>query len=260
MATHEKSFLKNLTENLEEVGSISVFAGKCFYNLFRPPWRFNLFLEQLDRIGVQSIPIITLSSLSIGMIFSLQITGLLAMFRAESMVGAGIGLTLARELSPVITSLMLIARNGSAMTAELGTMRVTEQIDALETMSVDPIKYLVVPRMTASIVAFPLLTALSNVVGVIGSFFVATTTKNVDPGSFLEQLYSMVDPPDIISGVGKAMIMGIMVSIICSYYGFYSEGGSKGVGISATKAVVISSVGILIADYIMADILMKIGL
>lgn len=242
----------------EGFGAFSVFLGKLLRALFRRPFRLRLYAEQMERIGVASIPIIALSSVAIGMIFSLQMTSLLAMFRAETMVGAAVGLTLARELAPVITTLMLIAKNGSAMTAELGTMRVTEQIDAMETMSVDPIHYLVVPRVVASVAVFPILTAMANVVGLIGSYIVAVGLQGVDPGGFLDQLYWFVEPSDVIIGLIKSAVMGFMMAVICSFYGFTTNKGAKGVGEAATRAVVTSSVGILVADYIMADISLKL--
>ncbi len=149
----------------ENVGNFSLFFGRVVVSMFRRPYRFKQFIEQFERIGSQSVGIIALSSLAIGMIFTLQIITLMSNFQAEIMVGAAVGMTLARELAPVITALMLIAKNGSAMTAEIGTMKVNEQLDALETMSVDPVHYLVVPRVLASIFAFPVLTAMANVVG-----------------------------------------------------------------------------------------------
>ncbi len=249
---------RRIYATLEGLGLFFVFLARVFSSTFRRPFRWRLYVEQIERIGVRSIPIIALSSAAIGMIFALQITMLMAQFQAEAMVGAAVGLTLARELAPVITTLMLIAKNGSAMTAEIGTMKVTEQIDAMATMSVDPVHYLVVPRMVASVIVFPILTAMANVVGLIGSYVVAVLMMNVDPGAFLDQLYWFVNPQDVYSGLIKAAVMGFMMAVICSYFGFYSERGAKGVGEAATRAVVTSSVGILVADYIMADLMLKL--
>jgi phospholipid/cholesterol/gamma-HCH transport system permease protein len=249
---------RTIYDTFEFLGLFFVFLGMVFRNLVRRPFRARLIADQFEAIGVRSIPIIALSSAAIGMIFTLQITQLMAMFQAESMVGAAVGLTLARELAPVITTLMLIAKNGSAMTAELGTMKVTEQIDAMQTMSVDPQHYLVTPRVIASTIAFPVLTAMANVVGLLGSYIVAVGMLDVDPGGFLDQLYWFVEPADVASGLIKAAVMGFMMSVICSYYGFHSGKGAKGVGEAATSAVVASSVGILVADYIMADLMLKL--
>jgi phospholipid/cholesterol/gamma-HCH transport system permease protein len=242
----------------ETVGKYALFFWRIVAVLFKRPYRFRLFLDQFEKIGAQSVGIIALSSLAIGMIFTLQIIALMARFQAEVMVGAVVASTLARELAPVITTLMLIAKNGSSMTAEIGTMKVTEQIDAMETMSVDPVHYLVVPRVFASIIAFPVLTGLANVVGILGSYAVAVFIRNVDPGAFLDQLYRYIDARDIYSGLIKAAVMGLMVASICSYFGFNTKRGSRGVGEAATTAVVTSSVSILIADYIMSDIMIKV--
>jgi len=144
------------------------------------------------------------------------------------------------------------------MTAELGTMRVTEQLDAMQTMAVDPVHYLVTPRLVASVITFPILTGMANVVGLVGSYIVAVGMLRVDPGGFFNQLYGLVTPTDVYSGLIKAAVMGFMMTVICSYYGFHSGRGAKGVGQSSTQAVVTSSVGILIADYIMADLMLKL--
>lgn len=249
---------RNTYNTFLELGRFFVFLGSVLRNIPRRPYRLRLLGEQIERIGVRSIPIIGLSSFAIGMIFSLQMTMLMARFRAETMVGAAVGLTLARELAPVITALMLIAKNGSAMTAELGTMRVTEQLDAMQTMAVDPVHYLVTPRVLASMIAFPVLTGLANVIGLIGSYIVAVGMMSVDPGGFTDQLFQFVDPTDIYSGLIKATVMGFMMAVICSYYGFNTGRGAQGVGEASTRAVVTTSVGILIADYVMADLMLKL--
>jgi phospholipid/cholesterol/gamma-HCH transport system permease protein len=249
---------KRIITTFEGFGSFCVFAFDTFRWTFRKPLRPVLVFEQAEYIGVDSVPIIALSSLSIGMIFSLQITDLLAIFRAEIMVGSAVAMTLGRELAPVFTSIMLVAKNGSAMAAEIGTMRVSEQIDAMETMSVNPIQYLVVPRVIGAVIVFPVLTALSNVVGVAGSYIVSIYMKGVDSAGYLEQIYRFVNPVDIWSGFIKAAVMGGLVSLICCYYGYTTTGGSKGVGEASTKAVVTASVAVLIADYIMSDIMLKV--
>ncbi len=255
---YESRLLKASRESLEKLGLFTLFLADVMKWTVRRPFRFHLVAEQLERIGVMSVPIILLSSLSIGMIFSLQLGTFLAMFRAEILSGAAVAKTMTRELAPVVTALMLIAKNGSAMTAELGTMRSSEQIDAMETMSVNPIQYLVVPRMISCVVAFPVLTGIANIVGVLGSFFISVMVRKVEEAAFLDQLYSYVNPTDITSGFIKAAVMGFMVSLICCFYGYNAKGGSKGVGDAATRAVVSSSVGILIADYVMSDIMIKV--
>lgn len=243
---------------LESLGSFALFLGDVLRLTPRRPFRFRLLLEQMEHIGVQSVPVITLSSLAIGMIFSLQIVDLLSIFRAEVVAGSAVAWTLSRELAPVITTLMLIGKNGSAMSAELGSMRVTEQIDAMETMSVNPIHYLVVPRVWASVLMFPALTALANVVGIAGAYGVAIWGLNVDSAAYLDTMFRDVDPSDIISGIVKAAIMGFIVSVICTYYGFHASNGARGVGESSTSAVVTASVSILVADYVLASIMLSL--
>jgi phospholipid/cholesterol/gamma-HCH transport system permease protein len=209
-------------------------------------------------MGVSSVPIILLSSFATGMIMSLQMIDVLMMFRAETLAGSAVGITMARELAPIMTALMLIAKNGSAITAELGTMRISEQIDAMETMSVNPIQYLVVPRVWAAVIVFPVLTAMANVVGIAGSFVVSVWFKNVERAGYLFELYRMVNPKDVYSGIIKAVFLGLIVALISCFYGYYVRGGSKAVGDSATRSVVVASVSILIADYVMTDILLKV--
>lgn len=243
---------------LERLGLFWVFSMEVFKWTFRRPRRFRLLTAQIEHMGVASVPIIVLSSFAIGMIMSLQLINVLGLFRSEPLAGAAVGITMARELAPVITALMLIAKNGSAITAEIGSMRISEQIDAMETMSVHPIQYLVVPRVWAAVIVFPILTALANVIGIAGSYAVSVWYKSVDKASYLFELYRMVNPKDVYSGIIKATVLGLIVGLISSFYGYYVKGGSKAVGDAATRSVVAASVSILIADFIMTDILLKV--
>ncbi len=243
---------------LERLGLFIVFTGEMFIWTFRKPLRLGLFTHHIEHMGVASVPIIVLSSFATGMIMSLQMVDVLIMFRAETLAGSAVGITMARELAPIMTALMLIAKNGSAITAELGTMRISEQIDAMETMSVSPIQYLVVPRVWAAVFVFPILTAMANVVGIAGSFMVSVWFKNVEQAGYLFELYRMVNPKDILSGIIKAGVLGLLVGLISCFYGYYVKGGSKAVGDAATKSVVVASVSILMADYVMTDIMLKV--
>jgi phospholipid/cholesterol/gamma-HCH transport system permease protein len=202
--------------------------------------------------------IIFLSGAAMGMIFALQLITFLQPFSAEIGVGAAVGIALTRELAPVITTLMLIAKNGSAMAAELGTMKVTEQIDALESMSINITHYLVMPKVIASFLVFPVLTLLADAVGTIGSFIIAVLLFNIDSAGYLDYMFDFVNPRDIFIGVIKAAVMGIMTATICCFYGLRTTQGAKGVGDSATRAVVISSVSILMADYLLATLMMPL--
>ncbi|GAB1482579.1 ABC transporter permease [Treponema sp.] len=190
------------------------------------------------------------------MIFALQMVSLLQPFQAEIGTGAAVSVALGREFAPIITTLMLIAKNGSAMAAELGTMRVTEQIDALESMSVSPIHYLVLPRVVASILVFPTLTMLANLVGVAGAYLISTRLYGIDAATYTSYMFDVLKPKDIYIGLVKSAIMGYMVASICCFFGLKAAQGAKGVGDGATRAVVASSVAILIADYILATFLM----
>ena len=245
-------------EKLEQTGRFVLFLGQVVRYTFKRPVRVRLYLEQMEKIGVDSVPIIALSSLAIGMIFALQMISFLQPFRAEIATGSAVALSMAREFAPVVTTLMLIARSGSAMAAELGSMKVTEQLDAMETMSVEPIHYLVVPRVIASLLMFPMLTLLANVVGVLGAFFIATGAYELEAATYLAHMFRDLRPTDVYSGLIKAAVMGVIVSTICTYHGLHSLSGARGVGESSTHAVVASSVSILIADYLMATVMMAV--
>jgi phospholipid/cholesterol/gamma-HCH transport system permease protein len=213
---------------------------------------------EIEQLGVHSVLIILLSGGAIGMIFALQLAGILRMFGAEIGTGAVTALALAREMAPVITTLMLIAKNGSAMAAELGTMKVTEQIDALEAMSVNVAQYLVLPKVLASLLVFPVLTLLANVIGVLGSYVVSVYLHAIDSAGYLDYMFEIMTPRDILNGLVKALVMGFITATICCFCGLNTTQGAKGVGESANKAVVTSSVSILVADYILATMMMGI--
>jgi phospholipid/cholesterol/gamma-HCH transport system permease protein len=191
------------------------------------------------------------------MIFALQMAALLQPFQAEIGTGAAVAIALSRELAPVITTLMLIAKNGSAMAAELGTMRVTEQIDALESMAISAVHYLVLPKVIASILVFPVLTLLANVVGTLGAYFISINLYGIDSASYTDYMFSFLDARDVFIGLIKAAIMGLIVSSICCFFGLRTSQGAKGVGDSATRAVVASSVAILMADYFLATMMLN---
>lgn len=217
--------------------------------IFRPPYRWRNIFKQMEFIGVKSSPIIMLTGLFVGAVFALQTGKAFALFNAESLVGATIGLSLAREIGPVFAALMVTARACSAMAAELGTMRVTEQIDALETMAVDPVHYLVVPRVVATTLMAPLLTAIFDLIGMIGAWFVGVHLLDISEGAFFDKLYYFVDMKDFLGGLIKAAFFGFFISTISCYSGFTTKGGAKGVGNATTQAVVVSSVSVLVMDY-----------
>ncbi|MDL2229298.1 ABC transporter permease [Treponema sp. OttesenSCG-928-L16] len=250
--------VRYLLKRLETVGKYFLFLGEICRCMFRRPFRFSLYLSEIERLGINSISIILLSGFAIGMIFALQMNTMLGQFQAELATGAAVGWALTRELGPLVTTLMLIAKSGSAMAAELGTMRVTEQVDAMESMSINVVHYLVVPKVVASVLIFPTLTILAVLVGTWGAYLISTTAFMLDSAVYLDFMFSNLKPWDTYSGLIKAAVMGGMVSSICCFYGLNAEeGGAKGVGDGATKAVVASSVSILLADYVLASFMMK---
>ena len=244
--------------SFETMGKFSQFVGQVFKWIFRPPFRIKRILYEIEKIGANSFPVIALSSIAIGMIFALQLESLLALFRSEILIGAAVGMTMTRELAPFITAIMLVARDGSAMAAEIGTMKVTEQLDAMYTMTVEPIHFLVVPKVIASVVSFPLLTAASNVLGVLGAYIVGVMGLGIDRSGFFDQLYWFVDPDDIYTGIIKAAVFGFCVSVICTFFGFHTQRGAKAVGESTTKAVVTSALSIFFVDYVLTDLMIKL--
>jgi phospholipid/cholesterol/gamma-HCH transport system permease protein len=234
---------------LEAFGRHMQLLGESFAWLFRRPFRPKLFFEQMEFVGVGSLPIIMLVGLFTGAVSAVQSILALARFQQERWVGVAVGLSLARELAPVFTSLMITARAGSAMATELGSMRITEQIDALNTFAVNPVQYLVTPRVVASILMMPVMTMVFNVVGLIGGYIVAILVYDIDFGQAAELYRYNADPSDYVQGLIKAVIFGVAMAITACYQGFNVRGGAKEVGLATTRAVVASSVATLVLDY-----------
>ena len=250
--------LRNLALTFETLGRYFAFLGEILRCIPKKPSRFSQCLYEIEHLGVNSILIIFLSGAAMGMIFALQLMAFLSTFQLEIGVGAAVAVSLGRELAPVITTLMLIAKNGSAMAAELGTMKVTEQIDALESMSINVVHYLVLPKVIASVMVFPVLTLLANVIGVFGAYIVAIYLFNIDSAGYLDFMFDEVGPRDVLVGLIKAAVMGIMTATICCFNGLRTSQGARGVGDSATRAVVISSVSILVADYLLTTLMLPL--
>jgi phospholipid/cholesterol/gamma-HCH transport system permease protein len=246
-----------LMEKLDTAGRYFVFLGELLRCSIKRPFRLSQYFGELEHLGVNSLFVIILSGGAMGMIFALQMVALLQPFQAEIGTGAAVAVAMSREIAPVITTLMLIAKNGSAMAAELGTMRVTEQIDSLESMSVSAIHYLVLPKVVASFFAFPVLTLLSNMVGTMGAYVVSVNLFNVDSANYLDYLFDFLSPRDVFVGLIKSAVMGLIVATICCFSGLRASQGAKGVGDSATRAVVASSVSVLVADYLLTTIMLR---
>ena len=242
------------------LGAVAIFGqhmlllGRAFTWLFRRPFRMRLFLEQMEFIGVGSLPIIMLVGLFSGAVAAQQAINALAIFNQERFVGATVGLSLAQELAPVFTALMITARAGSGMATELGSMRITEQIDALNTFAVNPIQYLVTPRIVATIIMMPVMTMVFNIVGLGGAYFYSIVIKQIDLGEFIEYFTFWTDPKDYIIGASKAVVFGISLSLASCFQGFNARGGAKEVGLATTRAVVSGSVSVLVLDFFLIDI------
>jgi phospholipid/cholesterol/gamma-HCH transport system permease protein len=241
----------------EDLGNMLFFAGESLAWTFRPPFRPELVLLQMAAIGVGSTFIISTTGFFTGVVLALQTNYAMHQLGAEGYVGGTVAIGLARELGPVLTALFLVGRSGSAICTELGTMRVTEQIDAMETMAVSPIQYLVVPRLLASLAMFPLLTMLFNFVGYVGAYVMGIAVAEIPAGPFIEHTRTLLDTKDILHGLFKAIIFGGVVALIACWRGYAATGGSKGVGEGTTRAVVMSSIAILLVDT--AFVLVTVG-
>lgn len=243
-----------------EIGALVKLLWEAIFWGIRPPYRGRLFVESMEFIGIGSIFIISLTAFFVGAVLALQLVDGFRDFGAESQSGAVIGLALAREVGPVFAALMVTSRAGSAMTTEIGSMRVTNQIDALVTMAVNPVQYLVVPRVVAGFVMLPVLTILFNIVGVFGAFLVAVSLLGLDPGVFMDRLKWLVDWEDVSQGLIKAMVFGVAITLIACRQGFYAKGGAAGVGRATNRAVVQSAIAILMLDYLVTGLVLGQGL
>lgn len=239
-------------DGVEEIGRCLRIGVMGLVNIVVPPFRLRLVVGQCDFIGVQSLPIILLTSAFTGAVFALQSYRAFALFQAESLVGGTVGVTLTRELGPTLTGLLVTGRAGSAIAAEIGSMRVSEQIDALDAMAVDPINYLVAPRLLAAVLMMPLLTATFDFIGILGSYIVGIHVLHLSEPEFMVRLKDWVDWDDIWSGLFKAIVFGLIMGTVACYKGFYTTGGAKGVGLATTSAVVVASVAILVANFFIA--------
>jgi phospholipid/cholesterol/gamma-HCH transport system permease protein len=235
----------------DELGTTVLLTIRTLAWTFRRPFRLGQLILAMEFVGVQSIFIIALTGTFSGMVLSLQMVHAFKQFQAEGLVGGVVALSLTREISPVFTGLMVTARAGSAWAAELGNMRVTEQIDALTTMAVSPVQYLLVPRLLAAVLMVPLLCVIYTCVGMAGAWLVAVQWMNVDPGLFFARAKQYAYPQDFFMGEVKACAFGFLISAISCRQGFFAAGGARGVGVATTRAVVQSAVAILIANYVL---------
>jgi len=252
-----RALAQKVIEAIEGLGDALILLGEAFLWLFRPPFRPMVFLQQMEFVGAGSLFIVFLTALFTGMVFAVQTVHTFRLFNAESLVGSTVALSLMRELAPVLTSLMVTARVGSAITTELGSMKVTEQIDALVTLAVHPVQYLVTPRIVAAIVMVPVLTVIADFVGIGGAYYVSVFLMQVDSGVFLDKIRVYAREWDLISGLIKSSVFGLILALVACHKGLRASGGARGVGQATTQSVVLSSILIFVADYFLTLLLYK---
>ncbi|MBN2382960.1 ABC transporter permease [bacterium] len=254
-ASFTRVLVDKFTVFIEDTGLFFLMALQTFKQLFKPPWGVQNILKQMLEVGNRSLPVVMITAGFTGAVLALQSYAGFKRFNAESLIGTVVALSMTRELGPVLTALMVAGRAGSAMAAELGTMRVTEQIDALVTLATNPIKYLVVPRFLAGLIMLPILVLLSDALGIIGGYLVGVVILGVNPVTYRLATFNFLEMPDIMSGLIKAAFFGAFIALISCYKGFYAGGGAEGVGKATTGAVVVSSMTILISDYFLTSLL-----
>ncbi len=241
---------------LTYLGRLGIFLGVTFALIFIPPLKVRRFIQQVHFIGARSLLVIALTGIFAGMVLALQGYYTLIRFGSEAFLGSAVALSLITELGPVLAGLMVTGRAGSALTAEIGIMRITEQIDALEAMALNPMRYLVVPNVLAGIVVMPLLSALFAVIGIYGGYLVGVRLLGVSSGTYFNGMTSAVDFSDITTGLYKALAFGLLISLVCCFKGYHAGYGAEGVSKATTEAVVTSSVLILVMDYFLNSVLL----
>lgn len=235
---------------LEATGQLAMFTGRSVSHCLRPPMYLHQILRQMIDIGYYSLPVVGLTALFTGMVLALQSYSGFSRFQAEGAIATVVVLSVTRELGPVLAGLMVAGRIGAAMAAEIGTMRVTEQIDALSTLSTNPFKYLVAPRLIAGTAMLPLLVLVADIIGVFGGFLVSVYRLDFNPSSYISRTWEFLEPIDVISGLVKAAVFGFVISLMGCYFGYKSRGGAQGVGQATTNAVVAASILILVFNYL----------
>jgi phospholipid/cholesterol/gamma-HCH transport system permease protein len=251
-----QSLGRNTTQRVQILGRCGVFLALSLYYIVKPPYRFSRVIKEIEFIGVKSLLIIFVTSLFTGMVLALQGYYTLNKFGAEGMLGSAVALSIIRELGPVLCALMVTGRAGSAMTAEIGIMKMTDQVPALEMMAIDPIQFIVSPKILAALIVLPLLTAYFDVVGIIGGYLVGVKLLGVNEGAYFGEMISATSFHDIYGGFLKAITFGLLISWLCSFVGYISTPTTEGVSRATTNAVVLTSVSILMVDYILTSVLL----
>ena len=234
-------------------GRVTLFGLSGLSHIVRPPFYGRAFLRAMVEIGYFSLPVVALTAVFTGMVLALQSSIGLSRFSADSAIASLVVLSITRELGPVLAGLMVAGRVGAAMAAEIGTMRVTDQIDALSTLSTNPMKYLVAPRLLAGLLALPLLVVVADILGVMGGFIIAVAKLGFNPTTYLADTMRFMEVSDVVSGLVKAAVFGLIITLMGCYHGYHSRGGAQGVGNATTSAVVAASVLILALDYVLTE-------
>ena len=236
---------------LAATGRISMFTVTSVSHCFRPPFYFRLLFQQMILMGYFSLPVVGLTAIFTGMVLALQSYTSFARFNAESAIATVVVLAMTRELAPVLAGLMVAGRVGAAIAAEIGTMRVTEQIDALVTLSTNPFKYLVVPRLVAGLTMLPILVLVADIIGVFGGYLIGVYKLGFNPANYLKLTADYLKTIDVVSGLVKAGVFGFLIALMGCYHGYNSDGGAQGVGAATTNAVVSASILIFAFNYIL---------
>jgi len=241
---------------ITETGDFATVSARAFLSIFKVPFDRRNLLYQLQAVGVNSIPVVVLTSLAVSMVFAVQLSFGFRQFQAEGLAGQVEGLAVVRELAPVITGLMMAGRVGSAMAAELGTMQVTEQIDALECLATDPVHFLFVPRLLASALMLPLLTGIGIFVGYLGGYALLVGVQGQSAYVYGQDFYKLVSFRDLVIALTKGLVFGLIIALVGCWRGYRTRGGAEGVGNAPTSSVVTSSLWILISDFFLTKLLL----
>ena len=240
---------------LDEAGTGLLLFTNVLRAMFRRPFPFKMVLEQMEEVGVRSLPVVLITAIFTGAVLALQTHSGFKRFGAEGLVGTVVSLSITRELGPVLASIMVAGRVGSSMAAELGTMRVTEQIDALITLATDPVRYLVLPRFIAGLFMLPILVVFADLVGIMGGYIVAVNALGTSSTTYINRTLQYLEFSDVSVGLIKAAVFGMIIALVGCQMGFYTEGGAEGVGRATTRAVVGASILILISNYVLTALL-----
>jgi len=246
-----------ISEKVLHLGRITLLFVDAVRWGILPPYRIKNILRQMDFVGTKSLSIIIVTGAFTGMVLALHGYLTFRHFNAESLVGATVAVGMAREMGPVIAAIMVVGRVGSAMAAEIGTMRITEQIDALTSMSINPVQYLVVPRIIAGTTMMPILASVFSLAGFVASYFISVFVLNISGGDFIYHVHDLLEMKDYTNGLVKPVFFGFFLTLIGCYYGYYATGGAEGIGKATTRAVVVASVTVIVSDYILSAIMFK---